>query len=301
MKIIFILILVFLASNVKSQTPTFFNKENIGVIKKITEGALYILRQDFYILDTTVKPNIKSGFNGNNYFGRYYFIGLYADGKFYTDRNINTPWELDERFNSIKGLKKYIPVLSNFAYRQIDSSTFMNIDSLAEFNKGRLSDIDTNMLYAAIRCSVNLPMLHLAENNEKMLDSTSFHWALNVKESKEFNKMNYTDTIPSIEYDLSKGKYSLDRKAYLNSGFYYNDKTIGGFVFTTRPGLGRIDYLLSGMIVKNKLGKFESVIIQKSDQIKIDDKKNRILIKLPDDIKKNQSIPAGKITEIKDN
>jgi hypothetical protein len=300
MKKFFFLIFGCIPLSINAQKNPFFNPEDLKIIKSVVGGALYILRQDFYITDTTVKPYKKSGLNGNNYFGRYYYLAVLADGKFYTDRNINSPWELDAQFNTIKGLKKYLPVLSGFAYKQIDSTSFNSVDSIVEFNKIRNSNIDTNNLYVALSLSKSLPMLHLANNNEKLIDSTSFHWALSVKESKEFNQKKYIDTIPSIEFDLTKGKFSFDKKAYNNPGFFYSDKTIGGFVFTTKPSLGKIEYRLSGVIVRNNLGKFESVAIKQKDAGKIEEVKKEAPAKSSVEIKIEKPAEPVKITEIKE-
>lgn len=296
--VIFICLISF--NNFAQKNP-FFNSDELRNVKAVAGAALYILRQDFYIVDTTVKPNKKSGLNGNNYFGRYYFLAVLADGKFYTDRSINTPWELDAQYNTIKGLKKYLPVLSGFAYKQIDSASFNQVDSIIEFNKIRSLNNDTSNLYVALSLSKNLPMLHLADNNEKLLDSTSFHWSLSVKEAKEFNQKKYIDTLPSLEFDLTKGKYSLDKKTYVNPGFFYSDKTIGGFVFTTKPSLGKIEYNLSGVIMRNNIGKFEAVVIKQKVVVKIEEEKKEAPSKTPVEIKREQSVEPVKITEIKDN
>jgi hypothetical protein len=285
----------------KAQKNPFFNTDELKNIKAVAGGALYILRQDFYIVDTTAKPNKKMGLNGKDYFGRYYFLAVLADGKFYTDRNINTAWELDAQFSTIKGLKKYLPILGGFAYKQIDSVSFNSLDSVAEFNKIRNLDNDTINLYVALSISKNLPMLHLANNNENLLDSTSFHWALSVKEAKDFNQKKYIDTLPAPEFDLTKGKYSLAKKTYINPGFFYSDNTIGGFVFTTKPSLGKIEYNLSGIIVKNNLGKFEAVSIKQKDVVKLEELKKEIPAIIPVEIKKEQPVEPVKITEIKDN
>jgi hypothetical protein len=305
MKKYFLIVFIFLiSSNISAQKNPFFNSDELKNVKAVAGGALYILRQDYYIVDTTVKPNKKSGLNGNNYFGRYYFLAVLADGKFYTDRNINKPWEQDAQFNKIIEQKKYMPVLSGFAYKQIDSTTFNSIDSLVEFNKIRNLNNDTNNLYVALNTSKNLPMLHLANNNDKLLDSTSFHWALSVKEAKEYNQKKYIDTLPSLEFDLTKGKYNLDKKAFVNPVFFYNEKTIGGFIFTTKPSLGKIEYNLSGLIVRNNLGKFEAVAIKQkdADAVKIENVKKETSTKeVQVETKKEQPTEPVKITEIKDN
>lgn len=300
-RLLVIILICFVYLKVNAQKNPFYNQEELKNIKAVAGGALYILRQDFYIVDTTVKPNKKIGLNGNNYFGRYYYLAVLADGKFYTDRNINSPWELDAQYNTIKGLKKYLPVLSGFAYKKIDSISFNAIDSIAEFNKIRIANIDTNNLYVTLSLSKSLPMLHLANNNEKLLDSTSFHWALSVKESKEFNQKKYIDTVPSIEFDLTKGKFSVDKKVFNNPGFFYSNKTIGGFVFTTKPSLGKIEYSLSGVIVRNNLGKFESVVIKQKEVVKIEEVKKEAPAKSSVEIKIEQPADPVKITEIKDN
>jgi hypothetical protein len=167
-KNIFIGLLIFNFNVLLAQKNPFSNPHELRNVKAVTGGALYILRQDFYIVDTTAKPNKKMGLNGKDYFGRYYFLAVLADGKFYTDRNINTAWELDAQFSTIKGLKKYLPILGGFAYKQIDSVSFTSVDSVTEFNKIRNLDNDTINLYVALSISKNLPMLHLANNNENL-------------------------------------------------------------------------------------------------------------------------------------
>ena len=107
--------------------------------------------------------------------------------------------------------------------------------------------------------------------------------------------------MPTLEFDLTKGKYSLDKKTYANPGFFYSDKTIGGFVFTTKPSLGKIEYNLSGVIMINNLGKFEAVVIKQKEAVKIEESKKETPAKTPVEIKKEQSVEPVKITEIKDN
>jgi hypothetical protein len=280
-----------------AQKSTFFNPEELRNVKAVVGGALYILRQDYYIVDSTTKQPKKIGLNGNNYFGRYYFVAILADGKFYTDKNINTPWVLDAEFNTIKSLKKYTPKLSGLAYKQIDSIDFVAIDSIEVINKNRLTGIDSNSTYAVIPTYKRLPMLQLANNIEKLWDSTSFHWLVSAKVAKELNQNKFIDTIPTLDFDLSKGKYSVEKKSYINTGFFYNENSIVGFVFTTKPSLGKIEYLLSGMIIRNKNGKFESIpIIQKETTPVTTTPKVEVEPKL--EPKKDKPV---RITEIKDN
>ena len=292
---LFIILFFFLGILFAQKNP-FYNAEELQNVKAIAGGALYILRQEYYIVDSTTKQPKKFSLNGNNYFGRFYFIAILADGKFYTDKNINTPWELDAEFNAIKSLKKYTPKLSGLAYKQIDSVDFVAIDSIEAINKNRLTGIDSNSTYAVIPIYKRLPMLQLANNNEKLLDSTSFHWLVSAKVAKDLNQNKFIDTIPTLDFDLSKGKYSVGKKSYINNSFFYNENSIVGFVFTTKPSLGKIEYLLSGMIIRNKNGKFESIPIIQKETASPTSPKVEVEPKL--EPKKDKPV---RITEIKDN
>jgi hypothetical protein len=251
-------------------------------------------------MDTTVKQPKKIGLNGKKYFGKYYFVAILADGKFYTERKINKPWELDSQYNeSIKPQKKYKPVLGNFAYKQLDSLEFKTIDSILVFNKHRIVAEDSTMPYIALDAPSGLPSLQLANNNEKLIDTTSYYWTFNIKGLKEYNKNLYADTISSIDFDLSKGKYNSDKKTYSTPGFFYSDNTVGGFIFTTKPGLGRIDYLLNGIIFKNQSGKFEMIALKTEIKNNVTETKEKP--STPEPIKKDPPAAKPIITEIKDN
>jgi len=296
-KVFFILLLSLVTDLCFAQKNSFFNTDEKKIIAAVVNDAVYVLRQDFYILDTVSKPNKKIGLNGNKFFGRYYFVAILADGKFYTDDKINSPWNLDKQFCTMIDTKKYLPQLGNLAYKKMGEKEFKQLDSITTYNEDRSVNIDSTISYAILRSPDSFKGLALAPNNEKLLDSTSFHLCVSVQEAKEYSNNLYVDSLPSIEFDLSKGKFNLNKNAYTNTGFFYNENTIGGFIFITKPSFGKIEYFLSGIISRNKLGKFDMIAFKPKENKKKESKKET---KVNQETKKQENDIPAKITEIKD-
>ena len=292
-----ILLLTLVTFVAKSQKPEIFNKDAINTFKEITGQATYILQQDYYLIDTTNNSNNKIGLNNKKYFGRFYFVALLADGDFYTDSNINNPWLLDTNYSELMDTEKYIPQLGTLCYKKIDDKDFKQIDSINEYNKSRISKLDTTIRYAILKAPEAISGLKIASNNEKLTDSTSYHWYISVKEAKNYTEKLVIESLPTLSFDLSKGKFSLTKNSYIKNDFFYEENTIGGFIFTTKASLGKVEYFLSGIISRNKQGKFDMIAFKSKENKKKESKKET---KINQENKKSETDTPAKITEIKD-
>lgn len=300
-KITIVIVSVFLVGFVSAQKNPFLKIDENRTIKAVVNEAIYILRQDFYIIDTTSKRKIEMGLNHKDYFGRYYFVAILADGKFYTDNNINAPWKLDVNFNNLKESKKYIPALSNLAFKRWDEKDFKQIDSLEIYNKSRKLSLNQNSRYTYLTAPDSLQCLKIASDNETLMDSTSYHWTISANEAKSFNENIFLDTIPTLDFNLSKGKYSVEKKGYVNTNFFYFEKTLGGFIFTTKASFGKLEYFLSGMILRINKGKFDMLPIISTVPQYVPDTKKEIK-KIPAESNKTEPKEQEiKLTKIKDN
>ena len=241
---------VLLCCEGNSQGLSFTNNTDKMMLKAIADPALYILRQDYYIVDTTEKTQRRLGLNKQPFFGRTYFVALLADGKFYTENTIDSPWAVDSNFKSISGEKRYIPVLGELAYRKIEETNFKPFDSLIVRGKKGHGVFNSISDYATLIAKDSIRGFEVAQSNEIYSDSTVWYWIACLSPSKPKHDSVSNDT-PSIQFDAVKGKYSSLKKTYTSNNFFYDEKTIGGFIFITKASFGKIQFLLHGLILRN--------------------------------------------------
>jgi hypothetical protein len=240
-----------------AQSNPFFKKEDKILLSAVVNNAIYVLQQDYYIMDTTAKEPKKLGLNNKRYFGRFYFIALLAEGKFYTDGTINAPWKLDSAFANLKVEGKYKPFLGNLSYRRLDENVFRNVDSIDTYNKLRDSSYVANSRYAILTAPDSLPGLRLASFTEPLADSTAWFWSVKDPQARFYDGNVLQDTISKYDFDASKGKYDAQKQSYINSGYFYSNKTMIGFILTTKASLGKVEFFLHGLVIRNQKGKYD--------------------------------------------
>ena len=228
---------------------------------KIAGDAVYLLQQDYYITDTTVKERKRYGLNKQEYFGRFYFLSIVANGHFYVDAIINTPWKLDQNFKSISTKNKYQAVLGKLAFSKLNQVNFQHVDSSVSFNESRNSLMNVLDEYSMIKAPDSLKSFFVINPNDStILDNTSWFWTASVLDTSKLNGGVLLSDQSKIEFESSKGKYQPSKKSFINNAFFYDDKTIGGFIFTTKASFGKVEYFLSGLTLK-KDGKFVFIAI----------------------------------------
>jgi hypothetical protein len=271
-------------------------KEEKTMLSGVTGEATYILRQDYYLIDTTVSAPKKLGYNNNPYFGRFYFVAIVADGKFYTDKHINTPWLLDSVYAAIIAENRnYKPVLGNLAWKSISAQSFRDIDSIVNYNKVRDSSVTSNYPCAILTAPASLAGLQIDTIKQNPSDSTVWFWVAKSKNAQTAKGNVFIDTVPSVDFDAFKGKFNFVKGDYTTGNQFYSTKTLGGYIFITRASLGKLSFYLHGVIVKNREGKYIMHPIPKESLSLVS---TPSLPPPPADKKENSAI--NKINEIKE-
>jgi hypothetical protein len=117
-------------------------------------------------------------------------------------------------------------------------------------------------------------------------DSAMWYWSLKVKGPLTDRLFIAFDTVPSVGYEVQKGRYSPGTGKYVTKSYYASSNAIGGLVLSTHPSLGRLEFRVHGVIVRKPKGRFEFKRLKagKSTPAK------RIQTPSPQDVK-----PLGKI------
>jgi hypothetical protein len=238
----------------RSQNKILFGSDDNKLLKAVVSDAIYILRQDYYLIDSTVKRGKKYGLNNKEYFGRCYFVAIAVNNQFYVDSAIMTPWDLDSNYTKYSSSKKYKPELSELAFRNIKEKKFSLID------KSILKDSPSRSYPLLIMPSHDsLNSIELLNFSDSLLDSTAWFYVADLNYNIEKDE-------DSFIFETMKGRYSSQNDSFICNKFYYGNNTIGGFIFSTVPQFGFVKYCLSGIVKKNN-GKFQfiSLISKKVD------------------------------------
>jgi hypothetical protein len=130
------------------------------------------------------------------------------------------------------------------------------VDSINIYNKNRDQHNGLNIPYAAMVAPAGLAGLQIDTNKQALLDTTAWFWTAKAKQAKISRGNVFIDSVPSVDFDASKGKYNTEKQTYSSGNQFYSTKTVGGFIFITRASLGKVDFYLHGVISRNKEGKY---------------------------------------------
>jgi|GEM_PF-4991699 len=248
MRIIVTLILSIVFFSSKAQNPAFFSADENRIFGKIVNNSLYILRQDYYVIDTTIQGGKRYGLNKKDYFGRFYYTAIAINGKFIVDKSINTPWELDSNFSKYNVNNKYKPELGELAFKRVDDKKYTLLET---FDSARFNKLNA---YCKIKYKDSISIQSFSTYNFKdsmLIDTTAWFWLADIKPDERNEDVN-------IQFESSKGKYSPAKDGFTNNKFFYSENSKAGFIFCTIPEFGAIKYYLCGVIIKIQ-GKFSFI------------------------------------------
>jgi subtilisin family serine protease len=252
-----LLLLTFTASIAShAQTTLTGNlQEEPSKIHATVKDAVFVIRQDYYIRDTTDPARKALGLNKKPYFGRFYYLALNIEGCLVTDAAVRTPWLHDPNFTMVRDSANYVPELGASSYRRLSDTVFQN--------KG-FGSVDTFSYFIDLHDStlavISVPVhqgLRLDTLADERADTAMWFWTLKVKGQTADRQNVYFDTIPSVGYEVQKGRYSPKLGSYVTKNYYTSSSAIGGLVLSTHPTLGRMDFQVHGIIVRKPKGKFD--------------------------------------------
>ena len=96
-----------------------FLTDNQLLIRKSLDSALFIIRQDYVLRDTSNRHPTEYGREKNEYFGRTYTFAVLSDYKLWCDAKIQTPWLYDSNYLQLGQIDSIRPVLSKIANRPL--------------------------------------------------------------------------------------------------------------------------------------------------------------------------------------
>ena len=101
--------LLFTPLTISAQTMTIKVPSN-ELIENSIKGALFLSRSEYQLRE--ISSGDIYGLDENDYFGRYYTIGVSTTQGVYLDGNIINPWEKDRNYTPYKGKGRFEPILS---------------------------------------------------------------------------------------------------------------------------------------------------------------------------------------------
>jgi hypothetical protein len=131
---------------------------NQQLIEEAVQDGIFIVRQQYQLMDTTAETPEYWGLNGALHFGASYSLGVKTTKGYYLDRKAVYPWLYDDNFDEYRDSDKFAPVISQTGVRHLDSlayraiafndksttavadSQFYYVDDSATFGRGFIED-----------------------------------------------------------------------------------------------------------------------------------------------------------------
>ena len=222
-----------------------FLTDNQLLIGTSLDSALFIIRQDYILRDTSKINATEYGREKNEYFGRMYTFAVLSDNKLWCDAKIRSPWQYDSNYQQLGKIDSIRPVLSKVAIRpfyQRQFHTFL-IDQ-----KTPLTHYDSLLN--------NLSVASITATNKgkgvpfTQATSDSSGWLVIAYSTKEILK-NDTSEIKLLIY-RSQPVFKPNESEVKIKAPSIEKNILGGFYFTVKYSVGRIELLLSGLLHQKK-------------------------------------------------
>ena len=255
MRISLVFLFLTVASLLEAQTIGVNMQEDASKIHATVKDAVYLIRQDYHIRDTTDPARRPMGLNRNPYFGRFYYLAMNVNGNLITDASVRTPWMQDPNFSMVRDSAKLLPELGTTAIRRLSDTVFRNIGHrLSDTIPANIELPDSSLALIPVHSQSGLLPDTVADSGS---DSAMWYWTLKVRGPLADRPYVAFDTVPSVGYEVQKGRYSPGTGKYVTKSYYASSNAIGGLVLSTHPSLGRMEFRVHGVIVRKPKGRFE--------------------------------------------
>lgn len=218
-----------------------FITDNQLLIGKSLDSALFIIRQDYVLRDTSSKNPTDYGYLNKEYYGRIYTFAVMADNKLWCDSKVRTPWLYDTNYQQLGPVDSIRPVLSKIAFRPLFKEQFQ------ELIPDRKIPPPSNDSMLHQLCITTITAKDLAEGvsvSRETPDSTG--WIVIAYTNQDILE-NDTTEIKLLIYRPKPGfkpnKQEVEIKAPPVS-----KNILGGFYFTVRYSVGIIELIFSGVL-----------------------------------------------------
>jgi hypothetical protein len=243
-RIAFIFIFILLKSIMFGQGFSFLT-DNQLLIKKSLDSALFIIRQDYVLRNTSRVNPIDYGSEKNEYFGRIYRFAILSDNKLWCDSKISAPWIFDKNYQLLGKVDSIRPVLSKIAIRPLLKKHFQ------EFIADRkILSLSNDTIPEQLRITA-ITAKDLAKGVSVSHDTRdSSGWIVIAYTNREIS-VNDSTEIKLLIYRPNPGfkpnKHEVEIKAPP-----LNENILGGFYFTVKYSVGMIQLAFSGVLHQEK-------------------------------------------------
>ena len=252
----FILISILMNSLIiKAQQDFRLLSGNQEIVQNCIDSVVYLIRQD-YVLQSGNNPSLAFGRGENKYFGRIYSLAVLAEGKLWCDNKILTPWTGDPNYQEYSTIDTLKPVLSDVWGRPVYSSKFSPVkpDSLIKMtlydSLMKKSGICT---YSTDTKAKGLQIRYLAKSDAGWLVLGNTDADLNLNDTIRIKFSIYKEKPEYADKELPGKIKSPNNPA----------KVTGGIYILPLYSSGRVEWQLSGIVVKKLLNYRVSAIPEK--------------------------------------
>ena len=251
------LLVLIITASISSHAQTLTGSLTLepSKIHATVKDAIFLIRQDYYIKDTTDPARKALGLNKNPYFGRFYYLALNIGGCLVTDAAVRTPWIHDPNFAMVRDSARYVPELGASSFRRLTDTAFQHKGFGSADSLSPCIDLHDSML--AVIPVPSHPGLPLDTFPDERVDTVMWFWTLKVRGQTADRQNVFFDSIPSVGYEVQKGRFSPKIGSYVTKNYYASSSAIGGIVLSTHPSLGRMEFQAHGIIVRRPKGQFE--------------------------------------------
>jgi hypothetical protein len=253
----------------------FFSGEQ-KFIKDATVEALYIVRQDYILKDTTSNNPNEYGFHGEDYFGRIYRLAVLSDNKLWCDNSVKMPWFFDENYNEYRNNKAIRPALSKVAIRMVNGRDYSPVN-LAEIQTTNMDSLLHQLSIVSYALADTLPGIA----NKREIKSEKA-WIV-LASTKEDIKTNDTCDIKLSIY-LMPAAFAVDKLDAMVKAPSIGKNLLGGIYFEDVASLGKIELFFTGVLIKKPVNWYISSLPKESGDVELS---------VSDEVETNQeSVPA---------
>ena len=207
-------------------------------VKMALDSSICILCQNYVLADSAGN---EYGRNKDPYFGRKYSIGVITDKGILAPAEIITPWESDKNYDKYRKTDTLKPRLSTLLYKRVNEQHFSSIQKPAI---KKLEDSST--------IAYEIPdSIQTVPSSFVQADSSGWLIVLSCPDTilGDSSQITLTAIKPKMVAEGSTGK-SYIKNIPQKTG------TLGGFYFSCRIALGRIEFGATGIIKKDERGWF---------------------------------------------
>jgi hypothetical protein len=226
-------------ANAQSMLPIGnMQSANQQLIESAVVNGLFVVHRCYQLQDTTTAEPSYFGWNNFSYFGDTYSLGVKVRNGYYSGNMAAHPWMYDIKYEEYRNRNRYVPVISESYYRQVEDTAYQTLPLKDRIVK----EISSNRIYFVQDTLFQNKGFEI--DNSDGIKKGWLVWAVTEKPLAEQNNQAVSFLIYRAELVFESGKESYDIK---NPS---TDKVILGgiYLLPKTTGIGEITFQLTGYL-----------------------------------------------------